>query len=83
MVREFDTDRQSLIAQAKVENDSARVEIAKLQRTVDLKTKEMNRVKKLAKNILDQRTEMERFFLDSLEHVKMEIASTRSVLLKC
>ena len=77
VVREFETERDSLISKAQVENDSAKVEIAKLQRTVDLKTKEMNRVKKLAKNILDQRTEMERFFLDSLEHVKLEIAATR------
>jgi len=33
---------------------SFRMEIARLQRTIELKTKEMNRVKKLAKNILDQ-----------------------------
>ena len=30
------------------------MEVARLQRTVELKTKEMNRVKKLAKNILEQ-----------------------------
>ena len=31
-----------------------RMEIARLQRTIELKSKEMNRVRKLAKNILDQ-----------------------------
>ena len=31
-----------------------RMENARFQRTIELKTKEMNRVKKVAKNILDQ-----------------------------
>jgi hypothetical protein len=53
------------------------MEIAKLQRVVELKTKEMNRVKKLARNILDQRTETERFFLDALDQVKKEVLAHR------
>ena len=77
MVREFETERLSLTQKAELENETAKVEICKLQRTVDLKTKEMNKVKKLAKNILDQRTEIERFFLEALETVKTEIAATR------
>ena len=77
MVREFESDRQALVSKAQVENESSRVEISKLQRTVDLKTREMNKVKKLAKNILEQRTEMERFFLEALEQVKNEIATNR------
>lgn len=67
----------SLVQQGELQNETAKVEIVKLQRTVDLKTKEMNKVKKLARNILEQRTEMERFFLESLEAVKMEIAANR------
>ena len=34
--------------------DCCRAEISRLQRIVELKTKEMNRVKRLAKTILDQ-----------------------------
>ncbi len=70
-------ERQHLIEKARIENESAKTEISKLQRIIQLKSKEMNKVKKLAKNILDQRTEMERFFLESLQHVKMEIAANR------
>lgn len=77
VICEFDREKEDLIRKAQIENDSARNEIAKLQRTVEMKTKEMNKVKRLAKNILDQRTEIERFFLESLEHVKLEIAANR------
>ena len=77
MVHEFDTEHKSLQERSCTENESARIEIAKLQRTLDLKTKEMIRVKKLAKNILDQRTEVEQFFLDALEKVKTEVLTNR------
>lgn len=77
VVSEFETEQMSTIEKTKTETESARVEIIKLQRTIDLKTKEMNKVKKLAKNILDQRSEIERFFLESLEYVKKEIVANR------
>ncbi len=77
VVHEFESERVALVEKHRIATESATVEISKLQRTVDLKTKEMNKVKKLAKNILDQRTEMERFFLEALEHVKLEIAANR------
>ena len=77
VVNEFETEQKGLVERAHVENESATNEIKKLQRTLELKTKEATKIKKLAKNILDQRTEMERFFLEALEHVKLEIASNR------
>lgn len=76
-MREFSTEKQMIVRTAETENESAKTEVVKLRRMLDLKTKEMNRVKRLAKNILDQRTEVERFFLESLEHVKKEIASNQ------
>ncbi len=77
MVDQFETERQAILTKAQTENESAVNEVKKLQRILDLKNREANRIKKLAKNILDQRTEMERFFLDALEHVKMEIVANR------
>ena len=77
VVREFEVEQGALVSRADIENESSRNEIAKLQRIVELKTKEMNKVKKLAKNILDQRTEVERFFLESLDQVKKEILAHR------
>nr|XP_034325029.1 basal body-orientation factor 1 isoform X5 [Crassostrea gigas] len=73
MSREFNTEKRTIMQQARTENEAAKIELAKLQRVIDLKTREMNKVKRLAKNILDQRTELERFFLESLEQVRNEI----------
>lgn len=77
MSREFDTTRKDILSKARIENEASKIEIAKLQRVIELKTKEMNKVKRLAKNILDQRTELERFFLESLEQVRIEIAANQ------
>ena len=77
MSREFETTRKDIVHKARIENEAAKIEIAKLQRVIELKTKEMNKVKRLAKNILDQRTELERFFLESLEQVRQEIAANQ------
>ncbi|NXQ95552.1 BBOF1 factor, partial [Sagittarius serpentarius] len=63
--------------QALRENNASMVEIKKLQQLLEMKDREMNRVKKLAWNILNERTEVEMFFLDALERVKQEIISSR------
>ncbi|KAM9294347.1 basal body-orientation factor 1 [Gastrophryne carolinensis] len=49
-----------------------------LQRLLEVKEREMKRVKKLAHNILQERSEVERFFLEALQQVKQEIKSSRS-----
>ncbi|XP_071161442.1 basal body-orientation factor 1-like isoform X2 [Mytilus edulis] len=78
MSREFDTTRKDILTRSRIENEASKIEIAKLQRVIELKNKEMNKVKRLAKNILDQRTELERFFLESLEQVRMEINANQA-----
>uniref|UniRef100_A0A8C8SM15 Basal body-orientation factor 1 n=1 Tax=Pelusios castaneus TaxID=367368 RepID=A0A8C8SM15_9SAUR len=77
MTREFETEIQKTRHQALVQNQAGMVEISKLQQLLEMKDREMNRVKKLAKNILDERTEVESFFLEALEQVKHEIVSSR------
>ena len=77
MVKEFEVEQDTLVAKTNTETESSRAEILKLQRMVELKTKEMNKVKKLARNILEQRTETEKFFLEALGDVKKEIAAHR------
>lgn len=77
VVQEFESERQLITDNARIESEAARVELAKLQRVIEMKTKEMVKVKRLAKNILDQRTELERFFLESLEQVQTEIATNQ------
>ncbi|KAM7110236.1 basal body-orientation factor 1 isoform 1-T1 [Ciconia maguari] len=77
MTRESVRETQKTQHQVLIENQASMVEIKKLQQLLEMKDREMNRVKKLARNILNERTEVERFFLDALEHVKQEIISSR------
>lgn len=76
-MQDFDRERKLLLERLHSENEVSFIEIAKLRRTLELKTKELSRIKKLAKNILDQRTEVEQFFLDALEKVKTEVITNR------
>ncbi|XP_071833774.1 basal body-orientation factor 1-like [Apostichopus japonicus] len=82
IVKEFEREQDITKNQAEIQTSSSKVEIAKLLRTVQLQNKEMTKVKKLAKTVLDQRTEMEQFFLHSLEIVKKEIAANRAKYLR-
>ncbi|NXL07256.1 BBOF1 factor, partial [Mesembrinibis cayennensis] len=75
--RESVRQTQKTQHQVLTESQASTVEIKKLQQLLEMKDREMNRVKKLARNILNERTEVERFFLDALEHVKQEIISSR------
>ncbi|XP_036590209.1 basal body-orientation factor 1 [Trichosurus vulpecula] len=77
MTAEFETEIKKIQEQAFIENQAGRVEIDKLEQVLQMKDREMNRVKKLAKNILDERTEVERFFLDALYQVKQQISLSR------
>lgn len=78
MAREFNTEKHTLAHKMRTENESACRELVKLNRTLELKSREMTRVKRLAREILDQRTEVERFFLESLEQVRKEIAANQT-----
>jgi len=78
VVREFETEKKAIVHRSDVENEAGKVELVKLQRVIELKTREMNKVKRLAKNILDERTELERFFLMSLDQVKAEVAANQA-----
>ncbi|XP_048218773.1 basal body-orientation factor 1 isoform X3 [Perognathus longimembris pacificus] len=77
MTKEFEAEILKLQQQAAIENQAGLVEIDKLQQVLHMKDREMNRVKKLARNILDERTEVERFFLDALHQVKQQILVSR------
>nr|XP_048305116.1 basal body-orientation factor 1 isoform X3 [Myodes glareolus] len=77
MTTEFEAEVLKLQQKAIIENQAGQVEIDKLQQLLEMKDREMNRVKKLAKNILDERTEVEQFFLDALYQVKEQILASR------
>ncbi|XP_061854056.1 basal body-orientation factor 1 isoform X2 [Colius striatus] len=77
MTSNSEREPQKTQHQVLTENQANIVEMKKLQQLLEMKDREMNRVKKLARNILNERTEVEMFFLDALEHVKQEIISSR------
>ncbi|XP_076803349.1 basal body-orientation factor 1-like [Clavelina lepadiformis] len=78
MVHEFREERRMIEEGAKIQTTASEGEIKKLQRMIEMKDRETNKVKLLAKNIVDQRTTVEIFFLDALEKVRTEIALNRA-----
>ncbi|XP_075470848.1 basal body-orientation factor 1 [Ascaphus truei] len=78
MSLEFESELQRREQQSQVQNQAGAVELQKLQKLVEIREREMNRVKKLARNILEERTEVECFFLEALGQVKQEIMSSRN-----
>lgn len=76
-IDEFQNERGKLVEQSEIEHESSQNEIDKLERALELKSKEINKVKKLGKTILEQRTEMETMFLEALDVVKKQILLQR------
>ena len=72
-IDEFHLERKQLVERSQIEHESSHNEISKLQRALELKLREINKVKKLGKTILEQRTELESFFFDALINVKKQI----------
>lgn len=77
-IQEFDIERNSLLDQARIEHETSRTDLLTLQHTLEYKTREMNQVRKLAKIILEQRNQLETFFLDALQYIKKQIAANRA-----
>jgi hypothetical protein len=79
VVKEFEAERQRLIEKFKIETESSTIELKKLRKMLELKNNEMNKVKKLGKTIIEQRSDIERFFLDSLDYVRLQVAANRYI----
>lgn len=71
-------ENKRIVAECDAELHNSQQEISTLQKSMRLKEQELKHIKRLGKRILDQRTEIERFFLDALDQVKAEIVSNRS-----
>ncbi|TPX62313.1 hypothetical protein PhCBS80983_g00426 [Powellomyces hirtus] len=77
VVREFTHERTLFSSLARTELDAVKSLAAKLQSSLSRKTKETRHIKRLAQHILDQRTDLEKFFMDALDHVRAEIREER------
>lgn len=78
VVKDFERERERLVHKGKADVEDSEVENSGLRKLLKLKDKEHTRIKRLAQDIIMQRTEVEQFFLESLEHVRDEITRERS-----
>ncbi|KAI8808503.1 hypothetical protein BJ742DRAFT_772166 [Cladochytrium replicatum] len=77
VVREFEHERKMIRRLAHNELSEVRKEADRLRSLLERRTTEMRHIKRLAQHVLDQRTDLEKFFLDALDDVRKEIAKER------
>lgn len=77
MVGEFERDKVETQNRALVSTQAGQVELDKLQKLLAMREKEMGRVKRLARSIVEQRTELECFFQEALSQVRQKIQASR------
>ncbi|KAJ3052855.1 hypothetical protein HK097_005516, partial [Rhizophlyctis rosea] len=77
VVREFEHEREIVGRLARRDLEEVRKVAEVLRARLERKGVEMRHVKRLAQHILDQRTDLERFFMDALETVRSEILTER------
>ncbi|KAM9777606.1 basal body-orientation factor 1-like [Neosynchiropus ocellatus] len=58
-------------------SDAGRAELERLQRVLAMREKELGHIKRLASTIVEQRTELEKFFHEALAHVRREAQNSR------
>ena len=72
-VHDFEHSRAAASAAAERDKEELAMEVSGLRQLLKLKNKELRTVRSLAQVILDQRTEVEQFFLEALDSVKSEV----------
>ena len=77
LVKEFEEEKRVMQECHASNLDQSRAELMTLRRRHELQERELTHVKKLARKILDERSEVEVFFLEALAHVRKEIAVNR------
>ena len=77
VIREFEHEKQLLQQRHADQLAASSGELVTLRRRCELQEREMNHIKRLARKILGERSEVEQFFLEALAHVKKEIAANR------
>ena len=77
VIREFEHEKH-LLQHGYVEKlAGSSSELVTLRRCCELQEREMNHIKRLARKILGERSEVEQFFLEAVAHVKKAIATNR------
>ncbi|XP_062863286.1 basal body-orientation factor 1 [Trichomycterus rosablanca] len=74
---EFEHEKAVVLERAVVRTQAGSVELEKLQKLLVMREQEMSRVKRLARNIVEQRSELELFLHEALAQVKQEILTSQ------
>ncbi|EQC42073.1 hypothetical protein SDRG_00915 [Saprolegnia diclina VS20] len=77
VVSTFEKEKHALTIKTEKELDDVSLDADGLRKLLKLKNKELRTMKRLAQTILDQRTDVEQFFLDSLDIVKEQLVDER------
>lgn len=78
VVKDFERERERLVSKGQSDLHQTSVENTGLRKLVKLKEREHTKIKRLASDIIAQRSEVEQFFLEALEQVREEITKERS-----
>ena len=73
VVRDFEKEKDLIVTKSKQEVEELGLANGGLKQLLRLKNKELKNLRSLAQVILNQRTEVEQYFLDALEQVKDEM----------
>lgn len=76
-VAEFEWEKADIKERAAVRTQASGVELDKLQKLLSIRDREMSRVKRIARSIVEQRSDMEILFYEALNHVKQEMLMHR------
>lgn len=63
--------------EAAVSVPATQAELENLQKALAARERELGHIKRLARAVVEQRTELEQFFCEALDHVKQEIRGSR------
>jgi chromosome segregation ATPase len=77
MVNEFEEEKNKMKRKCSSQTHQLQCEVAVLRRNAQLQAKESNHVKLLARQLLDQRTDVEDFFITALTEVKERAKHTQ------
>lgn len=78
MMKQFENQRTICMKESGQQIEVYKAENERLKQIIGLKTKGMNKVKRLARNILEQRTELETFFIEGINYVKTQIMQNQA-----
>ena len=77
LTREFAREREALASKRKAEAANTQTELDDLRRLVSLKSRELKKIRRIANEVVRQRSDVERFLVDSLDAVRREITAER------